>query len=317
MRMDGGGRRREGFRGRMNDRRVPNTVRGVGVTTGLVTGARKPGARMQDHGKWPKPGGRMQCTVRGANPPPTIIIYYSRINAMVKTTFNWSILFYIGTGLVVVASGILVWYFIIRDNEEEVTKLTDAAGEFDGTLDTSNLYRFLEKQYVVDRNLSVFNACSTDNNQVQCEDDACTNCICPDKCREIGTKYMIMDKLSGSDKKYRCMCFNRLRDVIEETSNLSRDDELIQTPPEEEGTDWEMMNKWHFRLLPPPGGVRLAYGSGGTYEPTTPLFPFDAKHKVYATYVDTPQAAIGAVYMLDSEYDDDAMTNRFVDEFSP
>jgi hypothetical protein len=186
---------------------------------------------------------------------------------------------------------------------------------FDGILDTRKQYRFLEKQYVKDINLGSVNACSTDNNQVECEDDTCTNCICPDECRKLGTKYMIMDKLSGSDKKYRCLCFNRLRDVIEESSDLSRDDPLIQTPPDQEGTDWEIMNKWFFRLLPPSDPERLAYGSGGNYSPIQPLFPFDAEHKVYATYENTPQATIGAVYMLESEYNDWAMTFRFFDEF--
>ena len=236
---------------------------------------------------------------------------------------NWSVILYVSTALVIVIAGVLVWYFLIQDKETEppVADAVITTGDFDGTLDTSNLYRFLEKQYVIPNvNLGAFNACSTDNNPVQCEDEICSNCICPDKCRERGTKYMIMDQLSFDENKYRCMCFNRLRDVITDDSAIPRDDVLISNKPSSEGSDWRIMDRWFFRLLPPPGqnssdDIRLYYGSGGQYLEDDPLYPFNARYKVYATYADTSEAGIGAVYMLDSVYDDDAMSKRFVDEF--
>jgi len=219
--------------------------------------------------------------------------------------------------LVVAGLTFIIYWYLIRDDEgdeggDDDTTQGTVAPSFNGTLNTDDMFKFLEYQIVDEgKNLDSLNACSTMNNATTCLDDKCSNCICPDECSRRGTKYMVMDHALGADK-YRCLCTNRLRDVIDDGSAVARSSALATVPASDGAAVWEKINTWKYRLLPPDmGDDRITAGSGGEFTVASPYYPFDAQRKVY---LGQDGAVVSAVYMLNSQYDDFAMANRLSEE---
>ncbi len=155
----------------------------------------------------------------------------------------------------------------------------------------SNLYQF-QDMYMPKADLSEVNACAVGNGVVECADNACSNCVCPEECEVRGMQYMMMD-MQG-DSSYRCSCADTLEELVDSSA---WQDYTALGDTKNRGDVWKSVNSWENWLLPADGDTesdRFKYGVGGLYPFGHIEWGANALNKVYIG--STSVGSLAAVY---------------------